>query len=53
MREVIRHEIAHAYMYSYNIDMPDDIEEILADFYGVYGEDMINSSILAYRKILP
>ena len=49
MREVICHEIVHAFMYSYDIDLPNDIEEIAAEFFGIYGEDIMNSTALAYH----
>lgn len=51
MRKVLCHEIVHAAMYSYDVDMPDDIEEIVADLVATYGDEIIRLTHIAYDKL--
>lgn len=51
IKKVLRHEIVHAMMYSYNVDMPDDIEEIVADIIATYGDEIISLTNLTYDRI--
>lgn len=37
MRKVLAHEITHAAMFSYNIDLSHSQEELLADLVATYG----------------
>lgn len=39
--KVLCHEIVHACMYSYNIELNDYQEEILADLVSTYGEEIM------------
>lgn len=41
LKEVLCHELVHAVMYSFNIEMPDETEEIVANAIAVFGEDII------------
>jgi hypothetical protein len=38
MRKVLCHELAHAVMFSYNVDLDYLTEEIVADIMATYGE---------------
>lgn len=39
--KVLCHELVHAFMFSYDIQIDLDTEEFIADFFSVYGKDMI------------
>ena len=41
-KKVLCHELTHAYMYSYNIDLTVRQEEILADIMATYGQEIIS-----------
>jgi Zn-dependent peptidase ImmA (M78 family) len=41
MRQVLCHELVHAAMYSYNVDLEDNIEEIVANIIAEYGDEII------------
>lgn len=40
-KKVLSHELVHACMYSYNIDLDDYQEEVLADLIATYGQEII------------
>lgn len=40
-RQVLYHEVAHAAVNSYGIDLPVDEEEFLASFISVYGDEIL------------
>lgn len=42
MRQVLNHEIAHAVMLSYNINLSVQEEELFAELFTAYGEEIIN-----------
>lgn len=41
LNKVIRHEITHAIIYSYDISLNAVIEELLADFCATYNEEIL------------
>lgn len=41
LRKVICHELCHCFMMSYDITIPIEQEEFLADWISVYGEDLV------------
>ncbi len=41
-KKVLCHELVHACMYSYNIDLNDYQEEVLADLIATYGQEIIS-----------
>ena len=41
LKKVLCHELCHCFMMSYNISIPIEQEEFLADWISVYGEDLI------------
>lgn len=41
LRKVVCHELCHCFMMSYNIFIPIEQEEFLADWISIYGEDLI------------
>lgn len=51
MRKVICHEITHAAMFSYNILLTEDQEELLADLIATYGDEIIDITNRVFAKI--
>lgn len=51
MKKVLCHEITHAAMFSYNIDLSIDQEELLADLIATYGQEIIYFTNLIFKKI--
>lgn len=41
MKKVLCHEIAHAAMFSYDVELDVDQEELLADLMATYGQEII------------
>lgn len=40
--KVLCHEITHAAMFSYNIEMTDEEHELVADLFATYGQEILN-----------
>ena len=51
MRKVLAHEITHAAMFSYNIDLSHSQEELLADLVATYGQEIIGTTNKIFRRI--
>lgn len=51
LKKVLRHEMVHAFMYSYNVSMSDEVEELVADIFTEYGDKIINFTNIIYNKI--
>ena len=41
LRKVLCHELCHVFCFSYNIEMPIEQEEFMADWLSLYGEELI------------
>lgn len=41
-KKVLCHELTHAAMFSYNVDLSIEQEELLADLFATYGQEIIN-----------
>ena len=41
LKKVLCHEITHAAMFSYNIDMTDAEHELVADLFATYGQEIL------------
>lgn len=41
MRKVLAHELCHCFCFSYNISMPIEQEEYLADWVATYGTELV------------
>lgn len=52
LKKVLCHELVHACMYSYNVELNDYQEEVLADLIATYGQEIIciTNSIFARLK---
>lgn len=51
IREVLRHELVHAYVFSYEVPMSYDEEELMAKFMADHGEKVIRHSEMIYNGI--
>lgn len=51
LKKVLCHEITHAAMFSYNIDLSYDQEELIADLIATYGEEIIQVTNQVFEKI--
>lgn len=51
LKKVLCHEITHAAMFSYNIILTLDQEELLADLIATYGEEIIAVTNKIFSKI--
>ena len=50
-KKVLCHELTHAAMFSYNIDLTLEQEELLADLISTYGEEIINITNKVFNKL--
>ena len=51
LQKVLCHEITHAAMFSYNILLTADQEELLADLIATYGSEIIEVTDRVFRKL--
>lgn len=51
MWKVLCHEIAHAAMFSYNVFLTADREELLADLLATYGSEIITTTNRVFAKL--
>ena len=51
LKKVLCHEITHAAMFSYNVYMTIDQEELVADLIATYGEEIINITNKIFSRI--
>lgn len=42
LRKVLAHELCHCFCFSYNINMPIEQEEYLADWISLYGAELVH-----------
>ena len=50
-KKVLCHELVHACMYSYNIDLNDYQEEVLADLIATYGQEIIFITNSMFKRL--
>ena len=50
-KKVLCHELTHAAMFSYNIDLTLEQEELLADLIATYGEEIIYITNKVFNKL--
>ena len=51
LKKVLCHEIVHAAMFSYNVYLSLEQEEIIADIIATYGEEIINITNKVFKKL--
>lgn len=50
-KKVLCHELTHAAMFSYNVDLTLEQEELLADLIATYGEEIIYITNKVFNKL--
>lgn len=50
-KEVLCHEITHAAMFSYNVDLAYEQEELIANIIAKYGHEIINVTDRMFKKL--
>ena len=51
LKEVLCHEIVHAFMFSYMIDLSYSEEELVAELMSQYGEEILETTNIIYYGI--
>ena len=51
LKKVLCHELVHACMYSYNIELNDEQEEVLADLIATYGHEIMNITNSIFKRL--
>lgn len=51
LKKVLCHEIVHAAMFSYDVDLTIEQEELVADLIATYGEEIIEVTNKIFKKI--
>lgn len=51
MKKVLAHEITHAAMFSYNVNLEVIQEELLADLIATHGQEIINITNKLFRQM--
>ena len=51
MKKVLSHEITHAAMFSYNVELSIEQEELLADLIATYGQEIICIANKIFHRI--
>lgn len=51
LKKILCHEITHAAMFSYNVELNHDQEEILADLIATYGAEIVSVTNTIFKKI--
>lgn len=51
LKKVLCHEITHAAIFSYNVDLNIDQEELLADLIATYGQEIIYTTNKIFSRL--
>ena len=51
LKKVLCHEITHAAMFSYNVSLTPEQEELIADLISTYGEEIIYITNKVFNKL--
>ena len=49
--KVLCHEVAHAAMFSYEVELTLEQEELLADLIATYGEEIVDITDVLFKKL--
>ena len=52
LKKVLCHELTHACMFSYNVDLTLEQEELLADLVATYGQEIIYKTNLIFKRLI-
>jgi hypothetical protein len=50
-KKVLCHELTHAAMFSYNIELSLEQEEVLADLIATYGQEIVGMTNIIFKRI--
>ena len=51
LKKVLCHELTHAAMFSYNVDLSHTQEELIADLMSIYGQEIICKTNKVFQRI--
>ena len=51
LKKVLCHELTHAAMFSYNVDLTYEQEEVLADIIATYGQEIIETTNYLFLRL--
>lgn len=51
LKKVLCHELAHAAMFSYNIDLTYEQEELIVDLIATYGQEIIGMTNIIFKRL--
>lgn len=51
LKKVLSHELTHAAMFSYNVNLTYDQEEVLADLIATYGQEIIDMTNKIFYRL--
>lgn len=51
LKKVLCHELTHAAMFSYNIELNLEQEELVADLMATYGQEIMNKTNTVFKRI--
>ena len=51
MKKVLCHELTHAAMFSYNVELSIEQEELLAEIISTYGEEIVEITNMLFYKL--
>ena len=51
LKKVLCHELTHAAMFRYNVDLSHTQEELVADLMSIYGQEIIHKTNEIFQKI--
>lgn len=51
LKKVLCHELTHAAMFSYNVELTIEQEELLAELIATYGEEIVNITNILFYKL--
>ena len=51
IKKVLSHELTHAAMFSYNVELSYEQEELLADLVATYGQEIVCKTNLFFRRL--
>lgn len=51
LKKILAHELTHAAMFSYNVPLGHEEEEVIADLIATYGQEIIENTNIIFRRI--
>lgn len=51
LKHILAHELTHAAIFSYDIHLDSQEEELIADLVGTYGEEIVQATNSIFKRI--